>query len=244
MQPPHHRGGRSQNGRRPPGPPGPSAAPVRPSAPAAVPTSAASLPPKPVSSAPGSSLPVNPIAKVAGPRPPPPPPPPAAVSALDALASSTSAAEPVLRDFKKEAAAFVPAAVKRRRKEEAARDAKRVKAAPDVGGGWGAPLEGFDEDQSTPGGYAPLEGYDDDGDQTVTVERAAPSTVIPKVVPKASGPVSFGGANNPLLGGLASVLGKAGFVPRTAAQSAVPKEKKPDRDGYGAFLSGLDGLEK
>jgi len=168
------------------------------------------------------------------------------VSALDALASSTSAAEPVLRDFKKESAAFVPAAVKRRRKEEAARDAKRVKAAPDVGGDWGAPLEVFDDDPSTAtsGGYAPLEGFDDvDSPYAAPTSVAAPATVVPKVIPKATGPISFGSANNPLLGGLASVLGKAGFVPRTAA-AAAPKEKKPDRDGYGAFLSGLDGLDK
>lgn len=138
-----------------------------------------------------SSLPKNPN------KPPPPPPPPVGLSALEALAQATTAAEPVLRDFRKEASAFVPAAVKRRRKEEEAKEAKRVKSAPSLelpgdSGGWGAPLEGFD-DPDPEEETRPEEGVDFE-----------PTRVVPKAK-------SFGGVNNPLLGGLADVLGKAGF---------------------------------
>lgn len=139
-----------------------------------------------------SSLPKNPN------KPPPPPPPPAGLSALEALAQATTAAEPVLRDFRKEASAFVPAAVKRRRKEEEAKEAKRVKSAPSLdlpgdSGGWGAPLEGFDDPNPEDEETKPEEGVDFE-----------PTRVVPKAK-------TFGGVNNPLLGGLADVLGKAGF---------------------------------
>lgn len=66
-----------------------------------------------------------------------PGPPPAATAGSAAAAAATISAAPELRDFKKEATAFMPASMRRKKGAEGARGAPPVNAAPGA-----VPMEG------------------------------------------------------------------------------------------------------